>query len=81
VSWGKVDPDQLPDAVVCYLDSTIGLPLLTAYSLAKREPRKHKRLYERREEMLERLRTAYRSAREFRDARAREGSALPDVSA
>ena len=80
VSWGKVDPDQLSDAVVCYLDSTIGLPLLTAYSLAKRKPRKHKRLYERREEMLDRLRTAYHSAREFRDARAREGSALPDVS-
>jgi deoxyhypusine synthase len=80
VSWGKVDPDQLPDAVVCYLDSTIGLPLLTAYSLAKRKPRKHKRLYERRAEMLDRLRTSYRLAREFRDARARDGSALPDVS-
>src|SRR5437588_1075153 len=23
VSWGKVDPDRLPDAVVCYLDSTV----------------------------------------------------------
>ena len=22
VSWGKVDPDELPDAVVCYLDDT-----------------------------------------------------------
>jgi deoxyhypusine synthase len=80
VSWGKVDPDQLPDAVVCYLDSTIGLPLLTAYGLAKRKPRKHKRLYERRAEMVDRLRTAYHSAREFRDARARDGSALPEVS-
>jgi len=23
VSWGKVDPDRLPDAVVCYLDSAL----------------------------------------------------------
>ena len=23
VSWGKVDPDRLQDAVVCYTDSTI----------------------------------------------------------
>jgi deoxyhypusine synthase len=79
VSWGKVDPEQLPDAVVCYLDSTVGLPLLTAYGLARRSPRRHKRLYDRRGEMLDGLRAAYRSAREFRDARVREGSALPDV--
>src|SRR5688572_15913259 len=24
VSWGKVDPDRLPDAVVCYVDSSVG---------------------------------------------------------
>ena len=35
VSWGKIDPDQLPSAVVVYTDSTIALPLLTAYALAK----------------------------------------------
>ncbi len=45
VSWGKVDPLQLPDAVVCYLDSTVGLPLLTHYALARRKPRRLKRLY------------------------------------
>src|SRR6185503_10260679 len=33
VSWGKVDPDRLPDAVVCYVDSTVALPLITAYAL------------------------------------------------
>src|ERR1017187_1855406 len=27
VSWGKVDPDRLPDAVVCYTDTTIAMPL------------------------------------------------------
>ena len=29
VSWGKVDPERLPDAVVVYADSTIALPILT----------------------------------------------------
>ena len=55
VSWGKIDPDRLPDAVVCYLDSTVALPLLTSYALAKRKPRKLKRLYDRREAMMARL--------------------------
>jgi len=55
VSWGKIDPDRLPDAVVCYVDSTIGLPLITAYALARHLPREKKRLYERREEMIELL--------------------------
>jgi len=30
VSWGKVDPTKLPDAVVCYTDTTIAMPILTA---------------------------------------------------
>jgi deoxyhypusine synthase len=30
VSWGKVDPDRLPDAVVCYTDTTIAMPLVTS---------------------------------------------------
>ncbi|HEY5704405.1 MAG TPA: deoxyhypusine synthase [Terrimicrobiaceae bacterium] len=59
VSWGKVDPDSLPDCVVCYLDSTISLPLITAYALSRAPRRKPKRLYDRREEMLERIRQEY----------------------
>jgi deoxyhypusine synthase len=59
VSWGKIDPDQLPGAVVCYLDSTVALPLITAYAFAKREPRKLKRLYDRREEMMSLLKSEY----------------------
>jgi deoxyhypusine synthase len=59
VSWGKIDPDQLPGAVVCYLDSTVALPLITAYAFAKREPRKLKRLYDRREEMMGLLKSEY----------------------
>jgi deoxyhypusine synthase len=59
VSWGKVDPDRLPDAVVCYTDTTIGLPLLAAYALAKHPPRAPKRLYRRRSEMMARLQGEY----------------------
>jgi deoxyhypusine synthase len=59
VSWGKIDPDRLPDAVVCYADATIALPLLTAYSLARHEPRPLKRLYDRREAMMQLLRDEY----------------------
>ena len=59
VSWGKVDPETLPDCVVCYTDSTIALPLLTAYALSKVAPRKPKRLYDRRDAMLETLRAIY----------------------
>ena len=62
VSWGKVDPDQLPGTVVCYCDSTIAMPILTAYALANHKPRKLKRLYDRRDELMERL------IREYRDA-------------
>jgi deoxyhypusine synthase len=59
VTWGKVDPDRLPDAVVCYLDTTVALPILTSYAMAKREPREVKRLYDRREELLGRIRDDY----------------------
>jgi deoxyhypusine synthase len=77
VSWGKVDPDRLPDAVVAYLDSTVGLPLLAAYALARVPPRTPKRLYARRPELMDRLLAAYQDARSFRDERART-STLPD---
>lgn len=70
VSWGKVDPDRLPDAVVCYTDSTIALPLLAAYALSRHGPRKPKRLFERRAEMMQRLVDEY--ARSERNEAARE---------
>ncbi len=59
VSWGKIDPNTLPDCVVCYTDSTIALPLLTAYVLTRVKPRKQKRLYDRRDATLEKVRSVY----------------------
>jgi deoxyhypusine synthase len=63
VSWGKVDPDRLPDAVVCYLDSTVALPLITAYALTRHEPREPKRLYEKRDEFMNLLQAEYKKSK------------------
>jgi len=63
VSWGKIDPDRLPDAVVCYLDSTVALPLLTSYAHARHERRPLKRLYDRRGEMMTVLKREFAKAR------------------
>ena len=59
VSWGKIDPSTLPDSIVVYADSTIAAPLLAAYLLHRHEPRPLRRLYDRREAMLDRLRRDY----------------------
>jgi deoxyhypusine synthase len=66
VSWGKIDPDRLPDSVVCYVDSTVALPLITAYAMARRKARKPRRLYEEREAMIARLTAAYEKVRRKR---------------
>ena len=70
VSWGKIDPDMLPGTVVCYLDNTVSLPLITAYALARHPPRPLKRLYARREAMMQRLVDEYHAALDFRNRRA-----------
>ncbi len=62
VSWGKVEPGALPDTVVCYTDSTIALPILTAYVMNQCSPRSLKRLYDRREELLAKLQQDYLEA-------------------
>ncbi len=59
MTWGKVDPEKLPDSVTCYTDSTIALPLLTTYALARNEPRPLKRLYDRRDAMYQAISSAY----------------------
>jgi deoxyhypusine synthase len=61
MTWGKVDPKQLPDTVTCYLDSTVALPLITAYALATHEPRPQRRLMDRLEEITRQLEKEYGS--------------------
>ena len=53
VSWGKVDPDKLPDTVVVYLDTTVAMPMLTSYALAGHAPRQLRRFYDRRGDMMD----------------------------
>ncbi|GAX34491.1 homospermidine biosynthesis protein [Nodularia sp. NIES-3585] len=62
VSWGKIDPDELPSTIVCYTDSTIALPLVTAYVLNQCPPRPLKRLYDKREVMYDKLQKDYLAA-------------------
>jgi deoxyhypusine synthase len=60
VSWGKVDPDKLPDTIVCYVDSTVALPLIAAYALETHAPRTPKRLYHQREKLVSELAGAFK---------------------
>ena len=64
VTWGKVDPDRLPDAVVAYLDSTIALPIMTSYALAKVKKRPLKRLYENRQILMRKLSKEYEKVKQ-----------------
>src|SRR3989442_10029111 len=59
VSWGKGGPTKLPDAVGCYTDTTIAMPILTHYALARHKPRKLQRLYDQRENMMKALTKEY----------------------
>jgi deoxyhypusine synthase len=72
VSWGKVDPDKLTDSVVVYTDSTIAAPLMTAYALARVKPRKPKRLYDKREALVEKLKLDFLAEHERRLKAARK---------
>jgi deoxyhypusine synthase len=63
MTWGKVDPEKLPDSVTCYVDSTIALPLLTAYALTRRERRPLRRLMERMPELMKQLTDSYDNRR------------------
>jgi deoxyhypusine synthase len=63
MTWGKVDPDMLPDTVTCYLDSTVALPLLTVYSLGNRPSRTPRRLMDRLDQLTGKLEEEYRTRR------------------
>jgi deoxyhypusine synthase len=63
MTWGKVDPDQLPDTVTCYVDSTVVLPLLTVYALATRQPRPLRRLMDRLPDIMKQMEDEYQLGR------------------
>ncbi|MBA2682566.1 MAG: deoxyhypusine synthase [Ktedonobacteraceae bacterium] len=63
VSWGKIKPDQLKDTVVIYGDSTIALPLLTAYAVSKAQPRPRRELFAKKGQLLTELKDAYEAGK------------------
>jgi len=58
-SWGKIDPTKLEETVTAYVDVTIAFPLMVAYVLHTTKPKKLKRLYDRRQELHEKLIKSY----------------------
>jgi deoxyhypusine synthase len=66
MTWGKVDPKQLPDSVICYVDSTVFLPIFTVYALANHEARPHRRLMERLEELTTAMEKKYAARKKKR---------------
>ena len=59
VSWAKIDPDTVNQSVVCYSDSTIVMPLLTAYLEDCGIKRKPKRLCKKLPALMDKLREAF----------------------
>jgi deoxyhypusine synthase len=59
VSWGKINPTTLEETVTAYLDVTVAFPLMTAYVIQSTKPKKLKRLYDRGQELREKLIKSY----------------------
>jgi deoxyhypusine synthase len=64
-SWGKVKDSSLNNVTV-YADSSIALPLLTAYLLSTQKPRKRKNLLAARKRMMTSLEKNYRKNHSLR---------------
>jgi deoxyhypusine synthase len=58
-SWGKIDPTKLEETVTAYIDVTVAFPLLTAYVIQTTKPKKLKRLYDRGDELRQKLIKSY----------------------
>ncbi|MBP7735680.1 MAG: deoxyhypusine synthase [Spirochaetes bacterium] len=58
-SWGKIDPTKLDETVTAYLDVTVAVPLMVAYVRQAAKPKKLKRLYDRGQELHEKLIKSY----------------------
>ncbi len=58
-SWGKIDPTKLDETVTAYLDVTAAFPMMVAYVIQTTGPKKQKRLYDRAQELHEKLIRSY----------------------
>ena len=77
VTWGKIDPNEVEKSVIVYTDSTIALPLITAYIMQNTDPKKLKRLYDRKDELMEKLKKSY--FENFRRVAAKEMSEIEEL--
>ncbi len=59
VTWGKIDPKEVEKSVIVYTDSTIALPLITSYVMQNTKPKELKRLYDRKDELMDKLKNSY----------------------
>ena len=59
VTWGKIDPNEVEKSVIVYTDSTIALPLITSYVMQNTRAKKLKRLYDRKDELMKKLKESY----------------------
>ena len=62
VSISSFDSKMLPDSIVCYADSALALPFIAAYVLTNAKRRPLKRLFKKREALVEKLRKDYERA-------------------
>jgi deoxyhypusine synthase len=58
-SWGKIDPTKLEETVTAYVDVTVAFPLLAAYVIQTTKPKKLKRLYDRGDDLRQKLVKSY----------------------
>jgi len=58
-SWGKIDPTKLEETVTAYVDVTVAFPLLAAYVIQTTKPKNLKRLYDRGDDMRQKLVKSY----------------------
>jgi len=77
VTWGKIDPKEVEKSVIVYTDSTIALPLITAYVMQNTGPKKLKRLYDRKDELMENLKISY--FENFKRAAPKEMSEIEEL--
>jgi deoxyhypusine synthase len=57
-SWGKIKTSHKGNVIV-YGDSSVYFPLLCSYAMSVCRPRRHKRIYEKKDAWLEEMKTVY----------------------
>ncbi len=58
-SWGKIDPTKIDETVTAYLDVTAAFPIMVAYAIQSTKQKKLKRLYDRGDELRQKLIKSY----------------------